>query len=156
MEYMFYYFSLFGVLVSLIICLYFKSFDFKSSIIGIVTVAFSMVYETVLGGYFGLYYYLNPKDSIIYMVLSAILLYPALNIIYTMFLPKKKKAILGYTATWMIAMLIFEYFSVISGTVVFTGWKPFPWSVVTYIVTYLWVYLIYRYLSNKRLSLKLS
>jgi len=74
---------------------------------------------------------------------------------YTMFLPKDKKAVLGYTIAWMAAMMIFEYFSVMFGTVVFTGWTPFPWSVVTYVVTYLWVYLTYRYLSKKRLTGKL-
>jgi len=124
--------------------------DFRSGIVGIMTVAYSMVYETVLGGYFRLYYYLNPQDSLIYIVLSAILLYPALNIIYTMFLPKKKKAVLGYSVAWIAAMLIFEYFSVKLQTIVFTGWKPVPWSLVTYIVTYLWIYLIYQYLSKKR------
>jgi len=83
--------------------------------------------------------------------MSAILLYPSLNIMYTMFLPKDKKAVLGYTIAWMAAMMIFEYFSVMFGTVVFTGWTPFPWSVVTYVVTYLWVYLTYRYLSKRDL-----
>jgi len=119
------------------------------------TVAYSMIYETVLSGYLSLYYYLNPRDSVIYIVMSAILLYPSLNIMYTMFLPKDKKAVLGYTIAWMAAMMIFEYFSVMFGTVVFTGWTPFPWSVVTYVVTYLWVYLTYRYLSKKRLTGKL-
>ena len=61
MRYIFFYFSLFGVWVSLIICLYFKPLDFRSGIVGIMTVAYSMVYETVLGGYFRLYYYLNPQ-----------------------------------------------------------------------------------------------
>jgi len=155
MGYVFFYLSLFGVLISLIICLYFKPLDFRKAVIGIMTVAYSMIYETVLSGYLSLYYYLNPRDSVIYIVMSAILLYPSLNIMYTMFLPKDKKAVLGYTIAWMAAMMIFEYFSVMFGTVVFTGWTPFPWSVVTYVVTYLWVYLTYRYLSKKRLTGKL-
>ncbi|GAE87067.1 hypothetical protein JCM21531_409 [Acetivibrio straminisolvens JCM 21531] len=155
MGYIFFYFSLFGVLVSLIICLYFKPLDLKKSVIGIISVAYSMVFETVLGSYYKLYYYLNPQDSMIYIVIAAIFIYPVLNIIYTMFLPKSKKAVLGYTLVWIIAMLIFEYLSVIFGTIVFTGWNPVPWSLVTYIFTYLWVYLTYRYLSKKRLPLKL-
>jgi len=65
MGYVFFYLSLFGVLISLIICLYFKPLDFRKAVIGIMTVAYSMIYETVLSGYLSLYYYLNPRDSVI-------------------------------------------------------------------------------------------
>ncbi|MFZ5989823.1 MAG: hypothetical protein ACOYWZ_22230 [Bacillota bacterium] len=156
MEYLFFYFSIAVVLIILIISTYFRPLDFRSFVIGIATIAYTLVYETVLGGYFGLYYYLNPRDSIIYIVLAGVLLYPALNIIYTLFLPRNGKAALGYTAVWIAAMLIFEYLSIVSGTIVFTGWRPVPWSVITYLVTYLWVYFLYKYLSSRRVEFKLS
>ncbi len=115
-----------------------------------------MVYEVILGEYYGLYYYINEKDSIIYIVLAGIILYPALNIIYVLFLPKEMKKALIYTVFWMVAMVIFEYFSLVSKTIVFTGWKPIPWSIITYIATYLWVYTLYRYMSNRKYMLNPS
>jgi len=66
-----------------------------------------------------------------------------------MFLPKKHKNALVYTAGWIVALLLFEYASLLTKTIVFTGWKPFPWSIVTYIVAYAWIYFFYRFLANK-------
>lgn len=156
MEYLFFYSSLIGALIALIIVARYKPLDFRSYIIGVTTIAYSLIFDIVFGSHLGLYYYLNPEDSTIYIVMSAILLYPALNIIYTHFLPREVKSALGYTTVWIVAMLIFEYLSIVLNTIVFTGWRPIPWSLVTYFATYLWVYLLYRYLSSRRLVIKLS
>ena len=68
---------------------FFKPLDFRSYVIAVTSITYSLVYEVILGEYYGLYYYINEKDSIIYIVLAGIILYPALNIIYVLFLPKK-------------------------------------------------------------------
>ncbi|NLI58014.1 MAG: hypothetical protein GX387_05760 [Clostridium sp.] len=156
MQLVFFYVSIIAVLLVLAICSFFKPLDFRSYVIAVTSIAYSLVYEVILGEYYGLYYYINEKDSIIYIVLAGIILYPALNIIYVLFLPKEMKKTLIYTVFWMVAMVIFEYFSLVSKTIVFTGWKPIPWSIITYIATYLWVYTLYRYMSNRKYMLNPS
>ncbi|HAA43571.1 MAG TPA: hypothetical protein DCE02_06180 [Ruminiclostridium sp.] len=78
------------------------------------------------------------------------LLYPALNVIYVLFLPKEIKKAFVYTVFWMATMIIFEYVSLLTKTIVFTGWKPMPWSLITYIGTYLWVYTLYKFMERKK------
>lgn len=150
MEYIFYYISAGVVLAAFIVSVYLKSLGFSNIVIGITTVGYTLVYEIILGDQMGLYYYLDPKVSTLYMVLSALLVYPLLNIVYTLFLPRKTRDVLAYTAAWIIAMLVFEFASVAAGTIVFTGWRPFPWSIVTYLFTYTWIYFFYRYMERSR------
>ncbi len=114
--------------------------------IGIASIAYSMVFEISLGDRFKLYYYISPEVSTLYIILGALFIYTPLNLIYVIFLPEAPGRILFYTVVWTGAMLLFEYASVLTGSVVFTGWKPFPWSIVTYALTYTWVVLFYRYL----------
>lgn len=149
MEYGFFYGSIIILWIIFIICMHFKPVTLANIIIGITTIAYSLLYEILLGEYFDLYYYIRENQSILYILLAGIFVYPILNIIYTLFLPKKIKPILIYTGLWIIAMLIFEYLSLLTKTVVFTGWKIFPWSPLTYVLTYLWVYLFYRYLEKR-------
>jgi len=149
MEYGFFYGSIIILWIIFIICIHFKPATLANTIIGITTVAYSLLYETLLGEYFKLYYYIEPQKSILYIILAGLLIYPVLNIIYTMFLPAKIKPILVYTSLWTIAMLVFEYASILTKTVVFTGWQMFPWSLITYILTYLWIYLFYSYLEKR-------
>ncbi|MDQ2085571.1 hypothetical protein RBH29_03875 [Herbivorax sp. ANBcel31] len=155
MEYIFFYLSIAGVLLILGICSFYKPLDFRSFVIAVTTIAYSLIYEIILGEYYGLYYYINQNNSIIYMVLAGILLYPSLNVIYVLFLPKQIKNTILYTFFWIIAMIIFEYGSLLFKTIVFTGWELIPWSIVTYLGTYLWIYLLYRYISNRKYSPKL-
>ncbi|WP_027340042.1 hypothetical protein [Halonatronum saccharophilum] len=146
MEYTFFYGSIIALWIIFGICIYLRGLRLAHIIIGITTVAYSLVYEVILGEYFGLYYYITPEKSNLYIVLAGILVYPLLNIIYTIFLPEKIKPVLLYTGVWIIAMLLFEWASLITKTVVLLRWMIFPWSLLTYIVTYLWVYLFYRHL----------
>jgi hypothetical protein len=118
-------------------------------IIGITTIGYSLTNDILFGDYFKLFYYISPQESTIYMILAAVFIYPLLNILYTMFLPKNRNYGFVYTLGWILGMLIFEYFTVAVNTIVFTGWKPIPWSIVLYIVAYLWIYNFYKYLVNK-------
>lgn len=153
---MFFYLSIAVVLLILGVCSFYKPLDFRSFVIAVATIAYSLVYEMILGEYYDLYYYINQKDSIFYIVLAGILLYPALNVLYVLFLPEKMTKALSYTVLWIAAMVIFEYGSLLFRTVVFTGWRLIPWSIVTYIGTYLWINVLYRYMTHTRYSLRLS
>lgn len=119
-------------------------------IIGLATVGYSMTYETILGVWGRLYYYLDPVNSPLYITIASVLIYPVINMLYTLFLPPKR--VLSYTLLWIMGMLLFEWFGVSQGIVVFTGWKVIPWSIVTYIVTYLWVYALYQILKKRLVS----
>ncbi len=141
--------SIIVVWVLLAISLYFKPLKPSSIIIGIVTTAYTLVYDITLGHHFGLYYYIDPQGSVSYIALAGVFLYSVLNILYTLFLPEKRSGALIYTGIWIIAMLAFEYASILIKTIVFTGWQPIPWSFVTYIVTYTLVYYFYRYLQER-------
>lgn len=149
MEYSFFYGFIAILWLIFSICIYFKPVKLANIIIGITTIAYSILYEMLLGEYFSLYYYIQPEKSILYIILAGVLIYPILNIIYTLFLPKKIKPVLIYTGLWIIVILIFEYATLFTKTIVFTGWIIFPWSIITYIITYLWIYLFYRYLNEK-------
>ena len=127
-------------------CARYKTIRPAHILIALVTAAVSLVYDTLLGQHAGLYHYISPQASIYYMVLGGAFVYPPVNVIYTLFLPQDKRSAIMYSILWIGVMLVFEYGSVLAGTIVFTGWNPFPWSPVTYIVTYLWINLLYRYL----------
>ncbi len=115
-------------------------------VIGIATVGYSMINDAVLGEIFGLFCYIDSSVSVVYMLLGALLIYPPLNILYVSFLPGSAKKDALYTILWSAALLLFEVFSVWAGTIVFTGWRMFPWSVALYAVSYLWIYFFYRHL----------
>jgi hypothetical protein len=48
-------------------------------------------------------------------------------------------------------MLAFEVASFYTGTVVLTGWRVIPWSIVTYAVTFGWINLLFRYMKKRGL-----
>lgn len=131
-----------------------RHLDGRSLIIGFATIAFSVIFDTVFGEIFGLYHYISPGESLSYIVLAAVLIYPFLNIIYTLFLPQGTGRVLFYTAIWIAAMLLFEYSSVKAGTIVFTGWNPIPWSLVTYVAVYSFVYFLYANASKRLGNMK--
>jgi purine-cytosine permease-like protein len=149
MEYNFFYISIAIVIILFLVSVRIKGLALPSVIIGITTVGYSLINDILFGDYLKLFYYINTKELPLYAILAAIFLYPLLNIIYTLFLPKHIKAVLIYTFFWIISLIIFEYCSLLTKTIVFTGWKPVPWSGVTYIVAYLWIYFFYRYLSKR-------
>jgi len=149
MAYIFFYSSIAVLLITFLICCNFRKLKLPNIIIGLTTVGYSLISDILLGDQFKLFYYINPQVSTLYMILSAVLIYAVLNIAYTMFLPKKHKNALIYTVGWIVALLLFEYASLLTKALIFTGWKPFPWSIVTYIVAYVWIYFFYSFLTKK-------
>lgn len=147
----FFYSSIILALIALGFSLYFRRLNLAGITIGITSIGYSLAFDNLFGHYFGLYYYITPKDSTMYTIIAGILLYPVLNVIYTLFLPNQTNKVLTYTLIWIAAMMVFEHLNFAAGTVVLTGWKVIPWSVVIYIVTYGWVYIFYRYLTHKGL-----
>ena len=144
MEYTYFYIYLISVWVVLLVCSQFKPVEIWHGVIGAVTVAYSLAYEIIFGNWMGLYYYLDPDHTALYMVLAGVMMYPVLNVIYVLFLPKDKSRLLLYTGIWILAMILFEYVIIWQGIIVLTGWKPIPWSLATYAFTYLWINLLYR------------
>jgi hypothetical protein len=149
MENIFFNISLIVVLLLILITALFKRIKPASMITGIASIAYSLVFDIVFGELLGLYYYISPEKSMLYILFGAIFIYTPLNIIYTVFAPEGIKQLLAYTAVWTVVMLAFEYASLLTRTIIFTGWRMFPWSVVTYIATYTWINLFYRYLKRK-------
>lgn len=148
MEYIFFWISAAASILLLTAVAIFKGIRLPAWIIGISSVAYSMVFDIAFGDRLGLYYYISPEKSTLFLLLGALFVYPPLNIIYAVFLPEGLRKTLIYTVIWIAAMLVFEYASLLTRTVVLVGWKPLPWSVVTYVVTYAWILLFYRYLSR--------
>ena len=118
-------------------------------LIGISSIAYSLIYESFFGEYLNLYHYIDTEHSVLYIIISGILIYPPMNILYTVFLPTVRYRILVYTGGWVVGVLFFEYLSIMTKTVVFTGWQPIPWSIITYIVTCIWIFYFNRVLAKK-------
>ena len=149
MAYAFFYISIAAVWVALIVITYgFRPAGLRHWIIAIVTAVISLAYDIILGTQMRLYYYIDPAISNICMVLSGLFLYPPLNVIFSLYLPEARSKVFLYTLIWIGAMLAFEFAGVYTGTLVFTGWRAMPCSVVTYAFTYAWVILLYRYLGK--------
>lgn len=120
-------------------------------IIGLVSAVYSLSFDTFFGEYTGLYHYLNTEISPVYIIITGILLYPVLNVIYSVFIPHKTSKLIVYTLLWITAMILFEQLTLITDTVVLTGWEPLPWSIVVYIATYALILTVYGVLSKKNL-----
>ncbi|KUO72858.1 MAG: hypothetical protein APF77_00330 [Clostridia bacterium BRH_c25] len=147
----FFYGSIAAIWIVLFICAVKRPLTFKHILIAITAIGYSLLYETSLGEYARLYYYITPESSLFYIILSAVLIYPMIDVIYAMFLPEKASAAVMYTAAWIVFMLAFELASLYTKTVVLTGWRVLPWSVITYIVTFAWINLLFRYLKKRGL-----
>ena len=147
----FFYGSIAALWMILIISTVKKPLTFKHIMLAITAMGYSLLYETSLGAYMGLYYYINPENSLFYIIISAVFIYPIVEVIYTLFLPEKFYPAIIYTAVWTALMLAFELASIYAGTVVLTGWRIVPWSIVTYIVTFSWINLLFRYLKKRSL-----
>jgi hypothetical protein len=119
--------------------------------IAITAIGYSLLYETTLGEYLELYHYINPEHSLFYIILSAVLIYPIIEVIYTIFLPEKAYSAIIYTTVWLVLMLALELISIYTKTIVLTGWKVIPWSIITYIITFSWINLLFRYMKKRNL-----
>ena len=149
MEFKFFYFSIASVILIFAVCIYFKPLRLSHVIIGMASVAYSILFDIILGQQFGLYYYISSQYSILCIVISGVFIYPLLNVIYTLFLPENRKTVFIYTGFWIAAMLLFEYLSLLFKTIVLTGWRVVPWSFVAYGVTYTWIFFFYRYVTAR-------
>ncbi|GEM_PF-374935 len=149
MAYTYFYGYVVLIWVALLISIRFRPMNINHFIIGSVTVAYSLTYETILGNWLGLYHYLDKINTSLYIVLAGIFVYPLLNILYVLFLPKNRKIFLPYTLVWITAMLLFEYITIRQKIIILTGWKPIPWSIATYAFTYLWINLLYMYFEKR-------
>jgi hypothetical protein len=147
----FFYGSIAAIWIVFLICTVRRPLSLKHLIIAIAGIGYSLLYETFLGEYSELYYYINKEHSLLYIIISAILIYPVIEVIYTLFLPEKVFSAVLYTAVWIVLMLAFELLSFYTGTVVLTGWRVIPWSIITYIVTFIWVNLLFIYLKKRGL-----
>ncbi|HYE82592.1 MAG TPA: hypothetical protein VEG39_10575 [Clostridia bacterium] len=147
----FFYTSIAATWIVLFICTAKRPLTFKHIMITIAAIGYSLLYEISLGEYAGLYYYINPEDSLAYLILASVLLYPVINVIYIIFLPEKAYPAAIYTAVWVAFMLLFELASIYTRTVVLTGWRVFPWSIVTYIATFVWINLFFNSLKKRGL-----
>lgn len=144
----FFYGSIAAVWTTFLLCTLRKTITFKNIIIAITAMGYSLLFETILGEYNRLYYYINPSDSLFYIIVSAVLVYPVIEVIYTMFLPEKTNSAIIYTIIWIIFMLAFELLSLYTRTIVLTGWRVIPWSIITYIFTFGWINLLFRYIKK--------
>jgi hypothetical protein len=151
MEYIFFYCSIVIVWIIFLISVRIRKLHFGAVLTGLLGAGYSSIFESFLGEYLDLYYYIAPESSILYIVLSALFLYPIIEIVYVLFLPEKPMQTLLYTFLWLILMLAFEAASLKSGTIVLTGWRIVPWSFVTYIITFTWINIFYRYAKRKGL-----
>lgn len=147
----FFYASIAIIWIIFFICIAKRPVGFKHLIIAFTAIGYSLLYETALGEYLGLYYYINPQKSLFYIIVSAILIYPVIEVIYTLFLPARLYPAIIYTGAWILLMLAFELLSLYTGTVVLTGWRVIPWSIVTYIFTFGWINLLLRSMKKRGL-----
>lgn len=101
---------------------------------------YTLSLEIILGIFLHLYYYSSQEESLFYVLISSLLLYPVMVVLYSLYLPPKK--VLWYTVGWILVLQVLEVITINTGTIVLTGWKIIPWSPVTYSITYLFVYLL--------------
>ncbi|MGE5677255.1 MAG: hypothetical protein ACM3ZR_04275 [Pseudomonadota bacterium] len=120
-------------------------------LVAIAAIGYSLLFETSLGEYAGLYYYIDKENSLFFIILAAVLLYPVIDVVYTFFLPERAYPAIIYTTAWTACLLVFEFASFYTRTVVLTGWKVFPWSIITYIITFAWINLLFRSLKRRGL-----
>ena len=151
MAVMFFYISIAAVWAALLAFSIKRPPSMGHLMVAISAIGYSLFFEAFLGEYKGLYYYIYKENSLFYILVAAVLLYPVIDVIYTFFLPERAYPAILYTTAWIACMLVFEFASLYTRTVVLTGWKVFPWSIITYIVTFAWINLLYRSLKRRGL-----
>lgn len=147
MEKLFFYGSILALWITLFFSFRVRPFKVYYLFLWITYSLYSLTYEIVFGVVLQLYYYIEPGESIVYILLASLLLYPAMAVLYVHFLPRTK--LLWYTIGWIVAIQVLEMISLYTKTIILTGWRVIPWSVLTYIITYYLIYLYQRYLNKK-------
>lgn len=149
MQYIYFYASIALVLILFSISAFFRPLGFRHYVIWITSISYSLIYEITFGALLKLYYYIEPQGSILYILISSIFLYPILNLLYIIYLPKTPKSVILYSVFWIIGLLLFELLSIKTRTIVLTGWAIMPWSILTYAFTLLLLYLLNNYMIDK-------
>jgi len=108
---------------------------------------YSLTYEVFFGEIFHLYYYISYSQSIAYILIASYFLYPPAALIYAIYMPDKGMRVV-YTCVWIVLLLALELASIYTKTIVLTGWRIIPWSIITYIASYTLIFLIDKYLKN--------
>lgn len=142
---LFFYVSILALMAVFFITIRKKQFRVRHMFLMITYSLYNLVFELIFGEIFELYYYINKAHSLIYIIIAAIFLYPVIAVLYILYLPAGSKVLL-FTSGCIILTLIFEIMSLCAGTIVLTGWKVIPWSVVTYIVSFGLIYMFNRYM----------
>ena len=149
MPYLFFTLSIAFILIVFLACLRYRPLTIGSIFIGMASAVYSLTFDILMEDFWELYYYIDPDRSALFMIFGALFIYTPLNIIYTLFLPEGFKKIFIYTCLWTAALYMFEMASLATGSLVFTGWKPIPWSVLVYAFTYLWIIAVYKYFKRR-------
>lgn len=134
MNQLFFYGSIGVLLVIFLAALGKKQFSMRHFILMMGYSLYNLIFELIFGEILDLYYYIDKEVSLIYIILAAIFLYPLIAVLYILFLPAGKKK-LWYTTCFITGVFILELISLRTGTILLTGWKVIPWSIVTYIVS---------------------
>lgn len=152
MNYMVFYFTLLLIWVVFLFLARRKPIRKEYIAVAIISMVYSLAFDIVFGEQLHLYYYISQVRSSMYILISGILLYPILHIIFLMYLPSPNRIVI-YTAVWVVAMIALEVVALKAETIVFTGWKVFPWSFFIDILTYFWIITLYRYFCTKKVFL---
>lgn len=135
------------LLVLLILIIGKKGFRFCNLFLWFFYSLYSLTYEILFSEIFHLYYYISYSQSIIYILIASFFLYPPIVLIYVMYMPRKEWRVL-YTCGWIALILVLELTSIYTKTIVLTGWRIVPWSIITYVLTYILIYLADKYLKR--------
>lgn len=101
---------------------------------------YSLCFEAFFGEVLKLYYYIAPNESILYILLGSLFLYPLTAVLYVLLYPKKM--VLWYTVGWIALLQGLEIASIYTRTIVLTGWRIIPWSPLVYLLTFLFICLL--------------
>ena len=124
-----------------------KPFRLRHLILLTVYGLYTLTFDCVFGEVLKLYYYIHPMDSLAYILQASILKYPITTGLYVFYLPQGRKVV-WYTAGWIVFLLLLELLSFATKTIVLTGWNVVPWSIITYVVSFLFIYLVNAYLKR--------
>jgi hypothetical protein len=114
-------------------------------------VAFGLTYEFTLGEVLSLYHYYDPESSAYWILLMGVFAYPIYHVLYANWLeaPIRFTRWLLYTSLWVLLMLASEYWSIANKVVVLTGWRIWPWSIVTYGTIFVCDTLLFLWIGSK-------
>lgn len=145
MNRLFFYGSITVLLAVFFTCVRRKRLGIRHMIIMMGYSLYNLIFELVFGEIFDLYYYMEKACSLVYIIVASVFLYPLIAVLYVLYLPTGT-GIFSYTLYFITGVLLLELIALYTRTIVFTGWKVIPWSVVTYIISFGLIYAFNRLL----------